>query len=221
MTPEIAIRHVNESITKSLRHESWIDESILHLTGFATGVMRRLVSNICHLPKANPVYLECGLYAGASFCAALNNNPTLTAIGIEDFSQPFGKAGIREELEANITQYTPGARSVQLISADCFQVDISALPHVDVFYYDGEHSFESQAKALPYFFESLAPVFIFIVDDAHWSSVREGTSKGFDDLRRRVKIHEHWNLDGAKPQDDPIFWNGMAIFVCSKIPLNP
>lgn len=217
MTPSILIQHVDDSIAKATRHQSWIDESVLSLTGFATGVMRRMVSNICHLPKANPAYLEVGLFGGATFCAAMSNNPTLTAIGVENFSQPFGKEGIRQELEANIEKYRLNARFAKLINSDCFTVRMAEIPlPIDVYYFDGEHSFESQAKALPYYFDALAPLFVFMVDDAHWSSVHEGTIAGFETLKDRVKIEKSWALDGVLPQDDPVFWNGMELFVCSK-----
>lgn len=219
MTPEVAIRHVDEAINKAVRHQSWINESILYITGFSTGVMRRMMSNICHLPKADPAYLEVGLYAGATFCAAFNNNPTLTAVGIEDFSQPFGKDGIREELEENVKRHSGGVRHVEIVNSDCFSYEARAVLNpfqFDVYYYDGAHHYEAQAQALPQFFDVLASPFIFAVDDAHWSSVREGTKAGFESLGDKVKIERKWTLDGEKAQDDPVFWNGMEIYVISK-----
>src|SRR2546430_1499714 len=98
MTVDVLIRHVDDSISRALRHESYIDEGVLKITGFATGAQQRLGNNLCHLPKVAANYLECGLYAGATFCAAINNNPDLHAVGIEDYSQPFGVEGIEVEL---------------------------------------------------------------------------------------------------------------------------
>lgn len=218
MTPTVLIRHIDEAIIKAIRHQSWIDESVLGITGFSTGVMRRLISNICHLPKASGAYLEVGLYAGATLCAAINNNPTLDAVGIEDFSQSFGKEGISDELDRNIIKYRCEGQRVDIINADCFTIKPRTfLKEFDVFTYDGCHDFAPQAQALPYFFYALADVFVFIVDDFHWSTVREGTAAGFEELKDRVKIEKTWALDGEKQQDDPVFWNGMQIYVCSKV----
>lgn len=88
---------------------------------------------------------------------------------------------------------------------------------VDFYYFDGEHSFESQAEALPYFFPRLSDTFIFMVDDMNWTSVQAGTEAGFNALGKKVRIEKHWQLVGNKLQDDPIFWNGVGIFVCSKL----
>ncbi len=211
------IAHVDDSIAKALRHESGIDESVLTLTGFSTGVMRRLMNNLCRLPKDDPAYLEIGLYAGATFCAAINNNPKLTAIGIEDFSQPFGRKNIREELENNIARYRHDACDVTIIDADCFVVSVPEQQVLDIFFYDGEHSVESQSKALPHFLDAMAPLFLFVIDDTNWKTVQDGTRAGFDALAGKVAINKTWVLTGAKAQDDPIWHNGMHLYACSKI----
>lgn len=211
-------KHVDQSIARALNHDSSIDESVLSLTGFSTGVMRRLVSNLSHLPTENPVYLEIGLFAGASFCSAMSNNPRLTAIGIDNFSQDFGRPEVRAELTVNFDRYSPACREASLRDADCFSFDPKTLPAVDVFFFDGEHSQDSQTRALPYYLDAMAPLFIFMVDDANWIPVSEGTRISFQQLRKKVRIEHHRHLSGAQPNDDPIWHNGVDVYVCSKIP---
>lgn len=217
MTIEEYKVHVDLSIVRALRHDSAIDESVLALTGFSTGVMRRLVSNLAHLPKPNPVYLEIGLFAGASICAAMSNNPTLTAIGIDNFSQDFGRPEVRAELHTNFDRYSQGALAASLRDADCFTVDPATLPKADIYFFDGEHSQDSQMRALPHFLPALNSPFIFIVDDSNWIPVSEGTRLGFQNLRKQVRIEHHRHLTGARPNDDPIWHNGVDIYVCSKL----
>jgi len=217
MNAEKLIYHVEDSIARALRHQSWIDASILDINGMSTGVMRRLISNICHLPKAKPSYLEIGMWAGASFCAAINNNPTLSATGIENFSQPFNNKNVRAELEINIARYRSGAREVRCVDADCFCAPIKTTGPFDVYFYDGEHSFESQAKALPHWLHTMADLFLFMVDDTNWPCVHDGTEAGFKALEGKVRVLKQWTLKGEVADNDPVWHNGMELFVCEKV----
>lgn len=219
MTKEILIEHVNQAIAKALQHASYIDASILDIRGFSTGIQRRLVSNLCHMPKSDPVYTECGLFGGASFCAAINNCPTLTAFGIEDYSQPFGDDSIKEHLEANLEVYRSGAKRVEVIDADFFKMDLSVIDKkVDIFFYDGCHDYEFQAKALPTMIEKMADLSLFLVDDAQWLTCREGSRDGFLALVDKVKCSHSWSLVDAGYPDVTTQWNnGLDIFLIEKL----
>lgn len=212
------IDHINDSIEKANRHQSWIHADALNVRGFTTGVMIRLFSNIVHLPISEPAYLEVGLYGGKSFCACMNNSPTLHLYGIEDFSQPFDIPTIREELEANIEKFKGGAKSVTVINSDCFKVDPKQIKYpVQVYLYDGCHDYEFQQKALPHFIEAMDDTFVFMVDDFSWSSVSTGTFDGIKELGDKIKVERQWILKGDKAQDDEKFHNGLGIFLISKV----
>lgn len=211
-----AIAHVEESIARSLRGESWIDASVLDIKGFSTATQRRLMSNLAHLPKENRVYLEVGLFCGATFCAAINNNPNLEAYGFEDWSQPFGEEGVKEQFTKALKQHASG--SVCIREGDCFggvpQMTVGT-QGVDLFYFDGEHSFESQAEALPHFFDMLADTFIFVVDDFSWQPVCSGTAAGFASVARRIQIEHQWILSDGIP-DGPNWHNDVALYVITR-----
>jgi hypothetical protein len=213
MTPETFIAHVEQSIARALRGESALNKEVLEIKGFATATMRHLFNNLCHLPKPNSVYTEVGIFCGATFCAAINNNPTLMALGFEDFSQDFGGEKIKEQLYANVKRFETGKRFA-IIEQDFFKAIMPA--GVDIFYYDGHHDLEFQRKALPHIFNSLAPVFLFIVDDFSWESVSKGTQGGFAELVGRLKIEKTWVLTGEQKSDDKTWWNGVFLAVCSK-----
>lgn len=217
MTPiDVRNRHIANSIERALLGQSYLDPEILKINGFATATQRHLFSNLCHIEGLT--YLEIGTFCGATFVAAFNNNP-IHAIGVDDFTQPFEQTGVREQLEENLNLWKSSASMVTFIDHDCWQSPLLGLKHkaIDIFYYDGEHSFESQSKALPVFFHLLADRFIFIVDDFQWDDVARGTKLGFEALAGHVTIEKEWHLNGERMHDDPIWWNGVAIYLCSKV----
>lgn len=216
MTPEILVRHVEDSIVKAILHESVLDKEILDIKGFSTATMRRLFSNLCHLPKVFPIYCEVGLHCGSSFCAAINNNPNLTAIGYEDFSQHFDYSNVEAELDANIKATKERGAATIVFKKDFFQAKIP-LDNIDIFYYDGNHNYEFQRAALPYAFGNLAPLFLYIVDDYSWHSVKTGTQDSMEELKDKMKVEKEWTLTGERPNDDTIWHNGLYIAACSKL----
>lgn len=208
----MTIAHVDNAIINALAGKSNLDESILSIRGFSTPTMRHLFNNICNIKEGN--YLEVGLYCGATFCSSFNKDTV--SIGVEDFSQGFGVNSVQEELEKNVKNNWSVAKDVHLFNVDCFNGKLNYQFQFDIYFYDGEHSEESQAKALPHFIDSMADRFLFIVDDTNWESVKQGTTKGFEQLEDKINLEMCWVLKGEKQQDDPVWHNGMAIFLISK-----
>jgi hypothetical protein len=71
---------------------------------------------------------------------------------------------------------------------------------------------------LTYYYDNLANVFIFIVDDWVHSPAKEGTLKAIEKLN--LKVHKKWEI--GKPQretDTPgLTWhNGLYLAVCEKL----
>jgi len=208
MTPE----HIKRAIARAEAHDSMIDADILTLKGFSTGIQRRLISNLCELP-GRPVYCEVGTWAGATACAAINNK-NVEAVFFEDFSQPFDDATIREQLLRNLGM-TPTLGSYKLIEENFFNYDLGNLPKFDVYYYDGEHSRESQKRGIIHAFPQLADNFILIVDDFDWQTAMDGTTDALDELVDKVELVESWQLTD-RVQDGPRYHNGMLIGLFKK-----
>lgn len=217
MNKEEFISHVDNSIVNALSAESNLTEEILKIRGFSTPTIRHLFNNLCNIKGQ---YLEIGLYCGATFCASFNKD--LTSVGIEDFSQNFGVDSVERELMDNIerAKLSQEPRMVATENRDCFKTNwLNEQPptgNFNILFYDGEHSKESQAKALPHFLDNMADRFLFIVDDFAWTPVHEGTEIGFQQLKDRITIEKEWKLKGKKDHDDPIFHNGVGIFLISK-----
>lgn len=206
------VKHIEQSIFNAVKGISNLTEYELNVKGFSTPTIRHLFNNLCNIDGQ---YLEVGLYCGATFCSSFNNN--LISIGIEDFSQPFGNDSVKEELEINVKNCSKNAKNVGIIDADCFSVNLNNLSgKFDIFFYDGEHSIESQARVLPYFLPFMKDEFIFIVDDFNWYDVSQGTLDGFFEIGEKIDIIKEWNLIGETPQDDPIWHNGIAIYLIRK-----
>ena len=205
--------HIETSIQKALKGESNLTESELSVGGFSTQTIRMLVNNICNLE--NGVYLEVGLWMGGTFISSFNKG--LTSIGIENYAQDFGVVGVKDILEDNIDKNKGRAKEIQLHFTDCFTIDKSLLPkNIDIFFYDGVHHEFEQAMALPTFIDNMADKFIFLVDDANWKQVFDGTNKGLESLKDRINIDMCWTLRGYQLENDPIWHNGVLVYLISK-----
>lgn len=207
---------VDEAIAKALRHESGIDKEILDIRGFSTGVQRRLMNNLCQLPKENPVYCEAGAFFGGTACAAFNNNPNLISFIIEDYSQPFGEENVQQGLEKNIETFRPTTKKITLVNGNFFTMDLDFItPSVDVMFYDAVHEEWAQRKAWSKFCDKLSDVALIAVDDFLWESVRDGTRQGITDISNKFEVIREWILTDGIP-DGPLWHNTVALFLLKR-----
>lgn len=213
------IEHVETSISRALKHDSYIDAEIMDIRGFSTPIMQRLWSNLCHAPIKDLSYIEVGLFGGRSFCAAINNNPNIHAVGIENFSQDFGDPGIKEHLLQNIEKYRDHAASCTLIDCDFNELDTHFIPrNAHIGFYDGEHGQANQAAALPKLFPVMEDLFLWLVDDYSWIEPALGTEDGFVALKDQARIVWQKVLRPIeRPQDCGIWHNGVGIFLVEKL----
>lgn len=210
----ITAEHIVESIKNGIDGKSNLTPEQLSVRGFSTATQRHIFSNLCDI---NGTYLEIGLFCGATFVSSFNKN--LTSIGVENHSQDFGEGFdlVKQELSDNVKKFADNAKGVYLHYTDCFSMDKSVLPDdIDIFYYDGEHSELNQSKALPYFIDKMAKTFVMIVDDYSWKAVEGGTLAGLEKLKESIDVEHCWILKGQQQNDDPIFHNGIAIFLINK-----
>jgi hypothetical protein len=210
----MTIQHIEKSIADAVAGKSNMTAEIFQIRGFSTMTIRRLFHNLCDI---DGTYLEVGLFCGASFCASFNKN--CTSVGVEDHSQDFsaGFDNVKQELKENIIAFQHLAKDVKVHYADCFAMDISVLPKIDIYSYDGWHSEEHQAKALPYFFERMNDKFIWVIDDTNWDYVASGTKMALESLKDKIHIEKEWELRGSYLNNDPIWHNGVKIYLINKI----
>lgn len=208
------IAHCQNSLEVAMKLKCPADPAVFKVKGFSTPTQRALFSNLCS--PENTTYLEVGAFFGGTFCSAISNNPTIRAFAFEDFSQPFGETdNIREILPANIAKFAHPQADVRLIDRNFYATDNGDVPPVDVYFFDGEHSYESQKKALPHAFPLLKERFVFIVDDYAWEPVFNGTNDGIASLGDAIGLKWKWEVRPPR-NDDKIWHNGLGVFVFEK-----
>jgi hypothetical protein len=178
-------------------------------------------------------YLEIGSWKGSTFCSAVYGN-NINAISIDNFSEfqttnlggnsTFATSAEQFAYNVRSTAYwSPKANTrITCVNQDSFTVDPLKLPFKsDVYFYDGEHSYDSQYRAFTHFNTALKDTFITIVDDyipVDSNDPHRATQTAFKDLGYTMvkdwylKEGDSNNLDDAKKY----WWNGVYIAVVQK-----
>jgi hypothetical protein len=208
------IQHVKSSKQKADNLLSNLTPQILAMQGMSGIKTRHFYNNLCSLPHSR--YLEVGSWQGSTLIASLYKNTTCAAVAIDNWSE-FG--GPRENFNANVKRFIPDAW-LHVIEADCFKADLDKRKF-NIYLFDGAHDFDSQRKAITYFYENLDMPCILIVDDWNWEKVRGGTFAGLKDVNATVVFQDHVQHttdDSHTPRDIAAaeYWNGMGLFVLDK-----
>lgn len=129
-----------------------------------------LINKLCNL--TNTHYLEVGVLRGASYFAAAHNNKG-TYYGVDNWSK---YANNQELIENNIEKFKSTERNFVFFNEDSWTLDLKKITNkINVFFYDGDHSYESQEKILRHFNDVLDDDIILIVDDYSMSTVSDAT----------------------------------------------
>lgn len=204
------IDHVQKSITKAYNHDSKLTESILNIQGMSTAKVRHFLNNLCSLPEAR--YLEIGVYQGSTFISALYQNKLTDALAIDNWSE-FGNN--KAAFLTNTSLFLP-KNSFRFYEGDSFMLDVQSLfnQQINIYFYDGDHSAESQEKAFTYFNDVFDNIFIAVVDDWNWENVQQGTKKAFQKLNYTILFEKV--LPSYTIPDTENWWNGLYVAVIQK-----
>jgi hypothetical protein len=214
---EYLIEHVQKSIESADKSESKLSSDILELPGMSGIKTRHLYNNLANLDSAN--YLEVGTFMGSTFISSIYRNP-VKSIAIDNWSE-FGYN--KEIFLQNVNRYCEGA-DYCYIEKDCFQIshdDIKCkFDTIDIYMYDGCHSYECQKQAITHFSPFLSRHSIVIVDDwrdQEWNQVIIGTYDGFKECPNLV-IHKQFERKSKHEVDGKYeYWNGFGIFIVENI----
>lgn len=198
------------------------DESISHLPGeqFAVPALtslkiRHLLNNI---GKLGNNYLEVGVHRGGTFTASVAGSVNLEKITAVDsfLSDVTSNEGAKPEFENWASIFVPKSSVFKLIHSDSFAEDVLTLipKGVDIYLYDGDHSEESQKKALTFYKDVLADEFIFLCDDFDWDEVQKGTAKGIEEGGYEVLFEKYMKSKGSHDNDS--WWNGFYVALLKK-----
>jgi predicted O-methyltransferase YrrM len=91
-----------------------------------------------------------------------------------------------------------------------FDVDLSGIEPIDVFFYDADHDKEITRKAIEYFSEVFAETCVLLIDDANFDGVVDGTREAINNLNLTV-TYERLILNEI--EDPEAWWNGLYILI--------
>lgn len=203
------IEQVLDNVEEYIGNETEIlPKGIIELQGM-TSTRTRLFYNLLLKINRPIVYLEIGSWKGSSIISAMYNNPHVKGICIDNWCE-FG--GPKTEFLNNIYKHIPNS-DLSIIEKDCFNVFLED-NIIDIYLYDGEHSYENQKKGIIHFWNALKNISIIIIDDWNEKDTQKGTFDGFNELNANIiwkkEIFSRFNCDIEG------YWNGMAIFIISK-----
>ena len=196
------------------------------LLGFSGACFRHMMNNLCSLKDAN--YLEVGVYKGSTLISSVyGNEDTLGEVHAIDNYSEFASEdpnamSPKQEYAKNLNMFLPNTKNkIQFYEADCFKFDRSKLPKIDIYFYDGEHSAESQYQAFKYFEPVFADTFITVIDDWVQGQVRKGTRRayeeiGYDVIASRAIIPGKGHGLNRVNNPCPEWWCGTHIAVLQK-----
>lgn len=211
---EIYRPHIEIAFENAEKNISKITNDIISMDGMSGTKTRHFYNNLLNIEDAR--YLEIGSWKGSSVCSAMCGNKA-TVICIDNWSE-FG--GPKSEFLVNFEKFK-GENNATFIENDCYDVDISVLPKVNFYMYDGNHTEESHYKALQHYYNCLDDIFIFIVDDWNWEHVRNGTIKSIQKLNLKVLYEKEIRLtwdNSVTPEPDLSnnWWNGIYVAILQK-----
>lgn len=151
------------------------------------------------------VYVEIGVYHGASLIAALLGNEAKEILAIDGFA--FRDA-TSEGVCRNLARF--GLEPPEILVGDVFElVPAGALAgrRVGAWYYDAAHDYASQVRGLEIAEPHLVPGALVIVDDTDWIDVERALE---DYLASQPRARRLLTLDG-KSRGAPQWWEGMQV----------
>lgn len=195
---------IKHAIEQARKLKSKIDDlTMSQLQGLSSPMVRHLLNNLAAQSKS---YLEVGCYLGGTLKAALHGNEHLYAAAVDNFS-------MSPETRGQFYKNTD-ALKFDFFDEDSFKMDIKKIRQpIELYFYDGHHSVESQYKAVSHFVNAMASEFVMVVDDWDMNKVRVGTHTALIDLK--IKPIEKYELKGASGQANEerlkVWWGGLVV----------
>lgn len=176
-----------------------------NVEGMSTENIRFIINEICRL-YCKDLYVEVGSWKGCSLISASLNNTIPKFIGIDNFSQFEGNINILKE---NLKDFN--VHNAEIIEGDYENIIKSILKEksIDVYFYDGYHSYEHQKNGLNIIKPYLKDDCIILVDDIVWPEPKTAT---LDWLAENTDF-EHITLKENESQTEcsKYWWLGLMI----------
>ncbi|MBN3040645.1 MAG: class I SAM-dependent methyltransferase, partial [Candidatus Omnitrophica bacterium] len=147
--------------------------------GMSTENVRFMVNELVRRFAGNGVYLEIGTFQGGSLLSAALYNPGTRCIGFDNFSE-FDSEGINENiLYKNLSEFN-FLKNIEFYKKD-YKKGLNEFFNenpglkIDVFFYDGPHTFEDHFQGLKQIIPYLNEKCIIIIDDTNYPQVERAS----------------------------------------------
>jgi len=181
------------------------------VAGMCTENTAFLIDEIVRVIAYKGVYLEVGTFNGYSLFSAALFNPKTRCIGIDNFSQFDSEHKNENALRTNIKKFH-SPKNIEFYNMDYKDAVghlFSKEPNlkINVYYYDGEHSYENQLEGLRIMLPYLSERCIILVDDVNYERV---------DLANRDFITQHPEFKSifkikTERNGSKTWWNGFEV----------
>jgi hypothetical protein len=209
----ITPQQIQHCIDKAIKRESKLDEEALMIPSMTSLNIRHFLNNIGSYCEN---FLEIGSFVGGTFCSTLYENGNIKiAYSIDNFSE-FDLDGKTEgQLKLNIQYYQHDNTLAVFQNADCFEAESLPNNFFDLYIYDGNHSEESQKKAVTHFKNNMKDEFILIVDDWQFDGVEKGTRDGIKEANLSI-VYESIHLTPQGQEHNEFWHNGIGVLLLKK-----
>ena len=197
-----------------------------NVEGLTSARVRHFLNNLCSQEGA--VYLEVGVYAGSTFCAAVQNNDMVAAYANDNWSQSNLQPA-REDFNLslqNVTVDTFVKNLQENITTDSLDFDIQVLKgdssglgkkdfkhDVNIIFYDGDNSEHKMREFFINMLDFTEDVFTLVIDDANIQKNVAITKRFIDAMGLKI-LYERELLNDL--EDPEMWWNGLYVVVLSK-----
>lgn len=210
MNTQQLIEHVKLSLVNAEKLQSKLTEEPFKVPAMSSPRIRHLLNNLGSAPELD--YFEVGVHKGGTFVATLFGNDLHSAIAVDNWSEFIQEGASKKEFYSWCETFLADKRH-KIFEMDCFRMSQRYFKDpVTLYFYDGDHGEEAQAKAITYFKPFLAEAFILLVDDFNWESTSRGTFTGLREANMRVLFEQRFTQDGVEG-----WWNGLYVAVVEKM----
>ena len=213
---DFLINQCIESVYNSDRNISKINNDILNIEGMSSPKVRHLMNNLCSFDNCR--YLEVGSWMGSTLCSAAFKNKG-SFIGVDNFTEfhssvssayKNSQENIKNKLTANIDSLNQ--KNIYFQEKDFFNSKFETKEKINVFFYDGVHSQQSQYENLNIAKPFLDEYFIYLVDDFYCEvSLPKACSLAAIN-NFKFEVFFYCELPSNK-KDEPLYHGGVGMFV--------
>jgi len=210
---------IDKSLENAEQYKSLLNPELTRIKGFSGTKTRHFLNNL--VQGIGGRYLEIGVWAGSTFCSALNGSKVNEySVACDNWSEFTGP---KYEFLSNVQKYIDiDNLPIKFLEKNCFEITSEDL-HIEEYgrfpicLYDGPHKKQHHYEALTKFIDFVEDDFVYLCDDWNWTDdVEVGTREAFRDLN--LSIHKEWVMKTPNNTDHDIagWWNGYYAAVVSK-----